>query len=287
VLEIEASRHPRLPVILLGDLNADLDDTSSARSIAISTTMQHLGVTDIFHHFPQKKNRCHTRHHTINGTTHRSRCNYALVNEAVNVRSMRLVIPPKFHSDHWAVKIQIRSLTLRTHHRYLRTQASFPAIPPVQDKHGPNLLFQQLMQHHHRHSPTAYPPRDAWIAADTWRLIDQRTAALKHLAVPAELNPLRKEIQKHICRDRAARLQQTGEEIEVHLDADDPREVWRLIKVWYRQHARAMPPMPADSTAIGQEYQALYTRQEPPGEPICGLITYAILDGTPGGEEIA
>ena len=287
VLEIEARRHPRLPVILLGDLNADLDDIGNARSIAIGTTMQHLGATDIFRHFPQKKNRRHTRHHTINGTTHRSRCDYALVDEAVDVRSMRLIIPPKFHSDHWAVKIQIRSSNLRMHQRYLRNRASFPTIPPVQDEHGPNLLFQQLMQHHTRHPPMAYPPRDAWIAEDTWRLIDQRTTALKRLATPAELNPLRKEIRKHIRRDRAARLQQTGEEIEAHLDADDPREAWRLVKVWYRQHARATPPTPADLTAIGREYQALYTRQEPPGEPIRGLVTYAISDATPGGEEIA
>jgi len=45
--------------------------------------------------------------------------------------------------------------------------------------------------------------------------------------------------------------------------------------------------MPAGLTAIRREYQALYTRQEPPGEPIRGLVTYAISDATPGGEEIA
>ncbi len=105
VLEIEANRHPHLPVIVLGDLNADLNDIGNARSIAISTTMQHLEATNIFCHFPQKKNCHHTCHHTINGITHHSRCDYALVNEAVDVCSMRLIIPPKFHSDHWAVKI--------------------------------------------------------------------------------------------------------------------------------------------------------------------------------------
>ena len=31
----------------------------------------------------------------------------------------------------------------------------------------------------------------------------------------------------------------------------------------------------------------MYTRQEPPGEPIRGLVTYAISYATPGGEEIA
>jgi len=56
-LENEYQCHPKIPVILLGDLNADLDDTENARSIAIATTMQHLGVMDSIHKFPQK-NRC-------------------------------------------------------------------------------------------------------------------------------------------------------------------------------------------------------------------------------------
>jgi len=48
-LEMEASRHPHTPVIIMGDLNTDLDDINNARSIAIATTMQHLGATDCFH----------------------------------------------------------------------------------------------------------------------------------------------------------------------------------------------------------------------------------------------
>jgi len=89
------------------------------------------------------------------------------------------------------------------------------------------------MDHHHRTPPTAYPPRDAWIAQDTWRLIDQRTAALKQAASQDELRPLRKAIQKKIRRDWATRLAITGTEIQTHLDTDDPKEAWRLVKVWY------------------------------------------------------
>ncbi len=288
VLEMEADRHPRTPVIVMGDLNTDLDDVNNARSIAIATTMQHLGAADCFHRFPQTKQRRCTRHRTLeNGPPQRSRNDYALVDATVNIRSLRLVIPPKFHSDHLAIKLQIYSSTLRTHRRYLHQRSCLPTIRPEQDEQEPNRLFTQLMEFHTRQPPATYPPRDAWIANDTWALIDQRTAALKRGAPPSELRPLRKEIRKKIRRDRATRLQKTGEEIEAHLDADDPREAWRLVKVWYRQQARAPPPTPADLETIGLEYKALYTRQEPPGEPIRGQVTYAITDQIPSGAEIA
>jgi len=103
---------------------------------------------------------------------------------------------------------------------------------------------------------------------DTWALIDQCTAALKRLAPPAELKPLRKAICKKIKRDRAIQLQKTGEAIQEHLDAEDPKKAWRLVKVWYRQQARAPPPTLADLATIEHEYKALYTRQEPPGNPV-------------------
>jgi len=156
-----------------------------------------------------------------------------MVDKAVDICSLHLVIPPKFHSDHLAIKLQICSSTLRTHRQYLHNRSRLPVILPELDKQGPNLLFRQLMEAHTRQPPTTYPPRDAWIASDMWALIDQRTVALKQMAPPAELNPLRKSICKQIRCDRATRLQKTGEEIEAHLDADDPREAWCLVKVWY------------------------------------------------------
>jgi len=287
LLETEYRRHPQLPVIVMGDLNADVGDLTSDRSIAIATTMQLMGATDIFHKFPQKKKRRHTRHkHMVDGTHQRSRCDYALVDDTIDVRSIRLVIPPRFQSDHWAVKLQIRSDTLRAHRRYLHNRSTLPHIVPFPDEQGQNSLFTQLMEHHTRTPPTTYPPRDAWIKNDTWALIDQRNAALKQLAPPAELKPLRKAIRKKIRRDRAIRLKETGETIQTHLDADDPKEAWRLVKVWYRQQARAPPPTPADLTAIEREYRTLYTRQEPPGEPLRGHVTFTIADEIPEPSEI-
>jgi len=58
------------------------------------------------------------------------------------------------------------------------------------------------------------------------------------------------------------------------------------VKVWYRHQAHTLPPTPIDLSNIGRDYHNLYTRQEPPGEPIRGLVSYDILDNIPDGNEI-
>jgi len=286
-IETEFRRHPRLPVIIMGDLNTDIDDTTDERSIAIATTLHHLGTHDVSPLFHQKHRRQHTRHrHMPDGSHQRSRCDYAMVDPEIPVKSLRIVIPPRYVSDHWAVKIQIYSSTMHEHGRYLHNRSRLPAIKPEPDERVPNLLFTQLLDHHRPTTPPLYPPRDAWIADDTWALIDQRNAALRRAAPAEELRRVRKAIRKKIRRDRAERLRATGTEIETHLDAEDPREAWRLVKVWYCKHAKAQPPTPADLATMGKEFQELYTPRPSPGEPIRGLTTFNIPDMVPDHDEI-
>jgi len=60
MLEVKGQRHPNVPVILMGDLNADLNHNANTRSITITTILQHLGTMEIFHCFIQKKKRRNT-----------------------------------------------------------------------------------------------------------------------------------------------------------------------------------------------------------------------------------
>jgi len=271
----------------MGDLNADIHNDEDDRCINIATSALQLGTTDIFHRFPQKNKRLFTRHKIMRDGTHqRTRCDYALVDNDVPVQSMRLIIPPRFHSDHWAVKITINSSSVRTHSRYTHNRTQLPHIPARSDEGGPNRLFHELLRLHNCPTPHTYPPRDAWIVTDTWALIDQRNAALKRLAPQEELRPLRKAIRKKVGRDCARLLQQTGEAIQAHLDADETREAWRLLKVWYRHQAPATPPTPTDMHNMEKEYCALYTAATPPGDPIRGMVTYTIPDHPPTDDEL-
>jgi len=188
ILAAEYRRNPRLPVILVGDLNADIDNMEDERSITIATATAQLGTTDIFHLFPQKNKRRFTRHKIMrNGTHQRTRCDYALVDADVPVQSLRLIIPPRFHSDHWAIKLQIRSSGARVHNRYIHNRTQLPRVPALPGEGGPNCLFNELLSLHNRPQPIGYPARDNWIAMDTWSLIDQCNSALKRLAQQDEL----------------------------------------------------------------------------------------------------
>jgi len=70
------------------------------------------------------------------------------------------------------------------------------------------------------------------------------------------------------------------------LDEDNPQKAWQLVKIWYCHHARAVLPTPADLCTIEQDFWALYTWQTPPGDPMCRLATFNILDGIPDEIEI-
>jgi len=56
-IEAEYWQSPWLPVLWLGNFNANLEDETCERAIAISTTAQHLGVVDLLHQFKQQKYR--------------------------------------------------------------------------------------------------------------------------------------------------------------------------------------------------------------------------------------
>jgi len=92
------------------------------------------------------------------------------------------------------------------------------------------MLFTELLNFHNCQQASTYPSREAWIAADTWSLIDQCNAALKQLAMSNVLQPLWKAIHKKIHHDQATWLQQTGNTIQTHLNNDEPHEAWQLVK---------------------------------------------------------
>jgi len=276
---VEQQRNPWLPVIWLGNFNANLGDDMCEQAVAILTMAQHLRVVDLLHHFKQKY-QWHTFYLClVNGTHQHSWCDYIMVDPTMDVCSLQVINPPCYHSDHLALKIQIPSATNQAHCQYLNNWSQLPAVQAVADEGEPNLIFTQLLAHHEHPVAPAYPTQEAWIATDMWTLIDQHTAALKHHALQEELCTLHKVIRKLIWCNCNAQLQKTGDKIQAHLDANETTKAWWLVKVWYQHYAKATPPMPMDLHQIGQEYHALYMQQPPPmGNPIRGMVTYPVSD---------
>jgi len=166
-----------------------------------------------------------------------------MADPTVPILSIWIVDPPRFVSDHMAVKLKLVSSTISDHSRYLHNRSQLPAVHLETNERGPNHMFAQLMEYQTQTPPTVHPPRDTWIKADTWALIDHRNAALQWAAPQEELCQLRKAIRRKIKWDRETCLQITGTEIETHLDAEDPKEARRLVKLWYCHNVCApLPP---------------------------------------------
>jgi exonuclease III len=100
------NQRPRLPIIISGDLNVDLEkDNQDERSQRISNCLSIIGVEDMSKHYRR-------RHRFFDGMTWRqyreltwikSRCDYVLSDNIQKFQSVRIADPRRYDSDHYAV----------------------------------------------------------------------------------------------------------------------------------------------------------------------------------------
>jgi len=149
ILEAKHRCNPQLPVILVGNLNTNMDNMDNEWSITIATSALQLGTTDVFHKFMQKNCQCYTCHKIMWDGTHQcTQCDYALVDADVPMKSLCLLIPLHFHSNHWVIKLQIHSSGARLHHHYILYQTQLLCIPVLPDEGWPNMMFAKLLHFH-------------------------------------------------------------------------------------------------------------------------------------------
>ena len=89
--------------------------------------------------------------------------------------------------------------------------------------------------------------RNAWISAETWRLIDERVSTRRDPRYgKADKRRLGKEIGKGLAKDRRRSTEKAGAEVEALMKADPPliQEAWHRLQVWYKA-AVDRPPPPA------------------------------------------
>ena len=72
------------------------------------------------------------------------------------------------------------------------------------------------------------------------------------------------------------------------LGEGDAKEAWRVVQGWYRDvEDRGPTPCRESMTRQTKEQEELYTKVEPPGEPIpINVEPYSINDETPGDAEL-
>jgi exonuclease III len=285
-----------LPPILLGDLNVDLDDPRDrdGRGQEIAMEMASLGLEDLLRQFRQRRG---FRHGTTfwqyrNGQTVRSRCDYILGTDRRMFKNVSLRDPRLYTSDHYMVHgILLFNQSRRQHLAYNRARKRFPLRPP---KGGPmtraDALFQALKLNITPPTRVERRARRAWISATTWKLVDQRSAMQKVANHDrAAVRRLSRSIHQSFRVDRKARAARAGAEIETALAAGHLQDSWKMMQAWYREAGdRPQLPSQGDLDAVTLERQDLYSRRQPPGEPIPVLVEpFNISDAVPSEEEIA
>ena len=109
---------------------------------------------------------------------------------------------------------------------------------------------------------------DSWISTETWRLIDQKAEARRRQDVEA-VDVLKRQVRAAVRGDRRKRAEEAAATAESFLKEGKIQEAFEAIKGWYKD-VTDLPPKPTyhDEAKIRREFEALFSRVEPEGEPI-------------------
>lgn len=258
----------KLPTIVLGDFNADINHPKSERDAQVAATFASLHLSDAASHFKLRKR--HRERYTWFQQRHygliRSRCDYILTTAPSGLRGVRYIEPRNFQSDHVLVACDLYLDTAR-HGQYVRGRQHFP-ITSLAD---PSQLEDSLGSLLLKLSPKQPKKRktDPWITDATWQLMDRRAQlARSRQLTPALHSALNRSIYASLRRDRKAWTKRAGQAIETHLKTHEAEEAWELARRWYRTSSpHPFKPSRGAINKIQEEYRALYKER-----PLCGEL---------------
>ena len=291
-----AARPKGFEFILLGDLNINLDAPRDTREEIIAEQCDAWGLTCMTRSFAS------TRTSTIKGRwTWRqrqlgrwisSKPDYLLAPPCVRKR-LRVARPRQLRhhdTDHRAIvaKLWVRG-GRRGMENYRRKARRNPLLNGLRRPlRRSEQLFEELRHTVARREQRSHP-RNAWISARTWALVDNRTRLRRNGSLTGRAcRQSSRRISASFQTDRVARARRAGEAIKAALDDNDTKLAFEEAKRWYRA-ARDTPAQPSFQSMAKQteEREELYSKVPPPGEPIpIGVTPYAVRDDEPDDAEV-
>ena len=151
--------------------------------------------------------------------------------------------------------------------RYLGGRKRWPVRLPTEPS-WTDTLFAALRRAVPKPTPRE-ARRNAWISAETWRLINKRVFTRRDPRYgQADRRRLGKEIKKSLVQDRRRRTEEAGAEIEALMKADPPliQEARYCLQGWYKAAVdRAPSPARATLKRVTAERATLYSWVPPLG----------------------
>ena len=234
-----AQWHPNTPIILMGDLNANLHSPTTTRDVDFSTLTLSLHLIDPLGLFKQRNDRSYTWKQKLHdGRIITSCCDYILTPAGHRIFNAQIVPPECFCSDHYAVWTFIAGQETQTHQRIVCFRSHFPSfLSATIDDWIEDCKFQILKDHWDPPSrPSAPDARQrSWISQRTWNLIDARHTLRRFSARATILMSLRHQIRRSLNCDRRDRFEKIGADIDAHLRDKSYIPAWHLIRPFYRR----------------------------------------------------
>ena len=118
--------------------------------------------------------------------------------------------------------------------------------------------------------PKRAQPRNSWISAPTWELIDRRATLRQQGKLSKRMSRLLgRRIASGLKGDRQQRAANVAGDIERLLASGETKEAWRCLKGWYKAASDAAPAASQLSLAAQTaERIDLYRKVLPPGDPL-------------------
>ena len=169
---------PGVELMVAGDFNVDImAPEGNRRAENIATDLATVGVEDMAQHFMPQRRRWNRDRRTWDmrrkGQVVRSRTDYILGTDRRLFKNVA-VRDPWHNSDHYMVLGCLPSAPLSETKRYLGGRKRWPVRPPTEPSRT-DTLFAALRRAVPKPTPRE-ARRNAWISAETWRLIDNKVS---------------------------------------------------------------------------------------------------------------
>lgn len=265
-----------MELLLAGDINVDLRQTAyTARDNEIATILAAAGLIDVSRHFLQPHHHRHgwtwRRKNARDGVV-KARCDVVMGTDRRSFRSMRIIDPPRYDSDHYLLAATLWANKPKEHQEYLRGRK---AIPPTGNANLKTEVsdsrFTELLRYKHdQKTPTNNGHRPDWISEATWLLMNRRLQLTKSGKLTARRRKqLKRQVQSSLRRDRKKRAEEAGKMIETLLGSGDYSGAWDVAKRWYQKITGRQPPPAREAlNETSDTYEELYRQSHPPGDPL-------------------
>lgn len=286
-------RHPGMPRIILGDLNANPHRTELRdQDVAMSAAWAQWGVSDIGDHFLHpSRTRQATWWQRRGDTVHESTCDYILSDVRSKFVSHRAVNPEHYNSDHRLLRSDLLIHRPDYIRRY-RARRTRPPVIPIREPHSDvELDFAAMKEAKEERHPQPSWKKRPWISEGCMTLMDDRARLIAERPTDernSTIARIKRRIKRRLRQDRKRYVKEAGDDIEALLKCKDANGAWQRLKSWYRAATGRIPsPTYADLRSVEQQFTNLYAARQPPGDPIPTYVDpFPISDEIPDEEEI-